>query len=158
MDDEQIKIVKPKPPKKATKRPGIERNFGPMTKEQLSAYGRMGGKKSGEARARKRKERETARTVIETLLEMKITNSKGEEATTRYAMIAKQVQRALSGDFKAFEYLFELAGEGPSSNAQEVNVNVNGGAPPVVLRFYNAGDDGCGPDGESGNDAGAKTK
>lgn len=85
--------------------------FDKLTESEQREIKRKGGIASGEARRAKKKAVEVARLILDEII-----NTKGGEAVeVRYAMIKKQVERALKhGDTKAFNAVIKLADEMPS--------------------------------------------
>lgn len=89
--------------------PNSRANLKVLTPEQAREYGSRGGKKSAEVQAK-------ARTFAESLrrmLEIELTNSKGEKVTTRDAINTALIKKALSGDRAAFAEIRDTIGEKP---------------------------------------------
>lgn len=81
------------------------------TPSEVRENGKKGGIASGKARREKKKAVEVARLILDEIINTK----QGEEVEVRYAMIKKQVERALKhGDTKAFNAVIKLADEMPS--------------------------------------------
>ena len=103
------------------------------------------GRASGAARRKKR----DLKGVIKMLLDGEITNKKGETATRREVMAISLIDNAMRGNVKAAKLVAELAGEVPDKKV-EAAIAMSGGKKkgnrPVVIRFVDAGDDGCGQD------------
>lgn len=95
-----------------------------LPKEQHLAMSRLGGIKSGQVRREKKKMREQ----LQMLLNMTVNSGEyydissakslkdisGQNVTVQEAMMLKMIQKALSGDRKAFETLRDTAGEKPT--------------------------------------------
>ncbi|MBQ9452366.1 MAG: hypothetical protein IJU65_03615 [Desulfovibrio sp.] len=82
-----------------------EQNLKPCrNKREARERGLIGGKKSGEARRRKR----TLRELLEVLLE-----TKQGDMTTAEAITIALAEKALSGDVKAFETIRDTIGQKP---------------------------------------------
>ncbi len=84
------------------------------TTEEAREKGRNGGKKSGEARRKKK----TMREVLDILMEKQLTNAKGEKATTLEAMMTACIKKALTGDIKANEFIRDTTGQKPKEQMQ----------------------------------------
>ena len=98
--------------------------FSKRSKEEAKVNGRKGGIASGKARRAKREAREWAKIALDEMLKGK----HGEDVPTRYAMIKKQIQKAVNkGDTASFEKVLRLAGEWE----QEVGGSV------VIVNNYN---------------------
>ena len=99
------------------------------TTEEARKKGRNGGKKSGEARRKKK----TMREVLDILMEKQLTNAKGEKATTLEAMMTACIKKALTGDIKANEFIRDTLGQKPiertldltPQNSEEVEQIIN---------------------------------
>ena len=74
------------------------------SKDEARKLGSMGGKKSGEARRRKKTMRE--------LLEIAMERQQGDK-TTAEAITVALLEKALSGDVKAYEVVRDTLGENP---------------------------------------------
>lgn len=87
-----------------------EDNLKPVkSKSEARQRGSNGGKKSGEARRRKKEIRE----CLEMLLEKEIKTRTGETMSGAEAISAKLFEKALKGDVRAFEVLRDSAGQKP---------------------------------------------
>lgn len=90
-----------------------EQNLVPFTSEQnreeAAKNGSKGGVASGEARRRKR----DLRLAFEMLLEKEFTDKTGNLISGAEALAAKQFEKALKGDSKAFEVVRDTAGQKP---------------------------------------------
>lgn len=99
-------------------------SFKDKDKETLSAYGKIGGVRSGEARRAKKRMKES----LEILLTMPLKGRgqiteiedikafaqlKGKNLTVEQAMLIAQIQKALKGDPKAFELIRDTSGQNP---------------------------------------------
>lgn len=110
----------PKPPK--------GKQFKNMTREELSACGKAGAKKSTEVRRRKKAMKET----LESMLAMKLhpgrsadvekigslSDIKGQNISVEAAMLFAQIQKALKGDTEAAKYLRDTAGQKPADESK----------------------------------------
>lgn len=93
------------------------------TKEEAKEISKKGGIASGEARRRKR----DMTYFAQLLLDEVITDKKGNELPTRYAMLKSVLKKVLKdGDVQAFKTLTAQAGEQPA----EANNNV------VIINNY----------------------
>lgn len=82
-----------------------EKNLKPArTKSEARALGAAGGKKSGEARRKKK----TMRELLEIAMELP-----SGDKTTAEAITAALLDKALSGDVKAYEVVRDTLGESP---------------------------------------------
>lgn len=90
-----------------------EQNLVPFTSEQnreeAAKNGSKGGVASGEARRRKR----DLRLAFEMLLEKEYKDQTGNLISGAEALAAKQFEKALKGDSKAFEVVRDTAGQKP---------------------------------------------
>lgn len=116
----------------------IGKGFESRSTEEVRAIASKGGKKSGEARRRKK----TMRENLEILLSMPLNTGKvadiekgknlkefaGQNITVEQAIILAQVKRAMKGDQYAFEMIRDLIGEKPV-NKSEVNATVQNNNP-----------------------------
>ncbi len=93
-------------------------NFANMTPEELKHITSLGGKKSGEARRRKRDLREATDLLLS--LKVKDPNLKKEmleggikkgDLDNQMALVFKQFVKALSGSTRAAEFLADVLGE-----------------------------------------------
>lgn len=105
-----------------------EQNLIPFTERsesEVRELNRKGGIASGKARRAKREAREWAKIALDEMLKGK----HGEDVPTRYAMIKKQIQKAVGkGDTASFEKVLRLAGEWEQENGGSVVIvnNYNG--------------------------------
>lgn len=105
-----------------------EQNLIPFTERsesEVRELNRKGGIASGKARRAKREAREWAKIALDEMLKGK----HGEDVPTRYAMIKKQIQKAVNkGDTASFEKVLRLAGEWEQENGGSVVIvnNYNG--------------------------------
>ena len=91
------------------------------TPEKHSADSRKGGIASGKARREKRDLHYFARMVLDEI----ITDKKGNEMPTRYAMLKSVLKKVLKeGDHNALKTLAQLAGELPKDASNDVVINV----------------------------------
>lgn len=100
-----------KEPVEKKKRPGADNIKGyPRNTEEARARGRKGGKASGEARRQKR----DLRLAIERLLEQDFVDKKTGEVLSGAELITlKQMEKAMKGDWRAFQLLRDTAGQKP---------------------------------------------
>lgn len=99
--------------------------FDKRSESQARELGQKGGIASGKARRAKREAREWAKIALDEMLKGK----HGEDVPTRYAMIKKQIQKAVGkGDTASFEKVLRLAGEWEQENGGSVVIvnNYNG--------------------------------
>lgn len=80
-----------------------------ITAETATEMGRRGAAASNAAQAKTRTFAETLRK----LLEMELTNSKGEKVSTREAITTAIIKKALTGDRGAFAEIRDTVGERP---------------------------------------------
>lgn len=105
-----------------------EKNLIPFTERsesEVRELNRKGGIASGKARRAKREAREWAKIALDEMLKGK----HGEDVPTRYAMIKKQIQKAVNkGDTASFEKVLRLAGEWEQESGGSVVIvnNYNG--------------------------------
>lgn len=106
---------------------GAPENLDPVrSKEEAKKRGRNGGKKSGEARRRKRDAQQAARLILnlpvatetmeKNLKAMKIDE---EDYTNRVALFARAFAQAMTGDVKAMQFIIEMAGETPDHQLEK---------------------------------------
>lgn len=88
-----------------------------LTVEEQSA----GGKKSGEARARKR----DLRKALEALLEKEWQDKKGNTLTGTEAITAKLFEQAMKGNIKAFETIRSTVGQDPVQKVMMAEVDAD---------------------------------
>lgn len=94
-----------------------ENNLNPVRSEnEAREKGKKGGIASGEARRRKKTIRET--------LEMMLAGQMPDGATRRDAIVTALLEKALSGDVRAFEAIRDSVGEKPT---EKMNVSTAGG-------------------------------
>ena len=86
------------------------------SEDEAKEKGRKGGIASGEARRRKKTIRET--------LEMMLAGQMPDGATRRDAIVVALMEKALSGDVRAFEAIRDSVGEKPT---EKMNVSTAGG-------------------------------
>lgn len=103
------------------KKGGAPENLKPVrTKEEARERGRNGGKKSGEARRRKRDAQQAARLILNLPVStdamennLKKMHIEEEDFTNRVALFARAFTQAMTGDVKAMQFIVEMAGETP---------------------------------------------
>lgn len=106
------------------------KRFFEMTKEELAACGKVGGKRSGETRRNKRAMKDS----LDILLSMPLKSGKqcdvdtvknfaalkGKNITVEQAMLIAQIQKALKGDTQALTFLRDTSGQKPEDNLNVV--------------------------------------
>ena len=106
------------------------KKFYEMSKEELSACGKVGGKRSGETRRNKKAMKES----LDILLNMPLKSGKqcdvdavknfaalkGKNITVEQAMLIAQIQKALKGDTQALTFLRDTSGQKPEDNLNVV--------------------------------------
>lgn len=100
---------------------GIE-NLIPVSeraKEEAREISKQGGIASGEARRRKR----DLKRALEVLLEKDIKAKDGTLLSGAEALAAKQFEKALKGDTKAFEVIRDTSGQKPVDRVEQVNID-----------------------------------
>ena len=85
-------------------------NLRTPTSKQAREYGRKGGIAS----AKKRAERKTMQEMLKYLLEMDITNQKGETKNTLEVIMTAQIREAAKGNTKAAQFIRDTIGEQPA--------------------------------------------
>lgn len=95
--------------------PNSRANLKVLTPKQAREYGSKGGKKSAQVQAKARTFAETLRK----LLEIELTNSKGEKVTTREAISTALIKKALSGDRAAYAEIRDTIGEKPIDQVEQ---------------------------------------
>lgn len=103
------------------KKGGAPENLKPVrSKEEARERGRNGGKKSGEARRRKRDAQQAARLILNLPVStdamennLKKMHIDEEDFTNRVALFARAFTQAMTGDVKAMQFIVEMAGETP---------------------------------------------
>ena len=117
------------------------KSFGEMTPEEAREVGRRGGKASVKARRERRERQKDMRYIFTDLLTMTIkggkvystedienfSHLKGKNITVNEAICVRQVQKALMGDAKAFEFIRDIMGEKPVDKLEVKDVT------PVVI-------------------------
>lgn len=117
------------------------KNFSQMTKEELREAGRKGGKASAGVQQRKRERAKEMKATFASLLSMTIKGGKvydteeienfsqlkGKNITVNEAICVRQVQKALMGDSKAFEFIRDMMGEKPVDTVQIKDIT------PVII-------------------------
>lgn len=86
------------------------------SKDEAKERGKKGGIASGEARRKKKTIRET--------LEMMLSGKMPDGATRQDAIVVALMEKALSGDVRAFEAIRDSIGEKPS---EKMNIATEGG-------------------------------
>ena len=93
------------------------------TKSEARKISQKGGKKSGEVRREKKKLREKLADMLETM--------DGEGATYSEKILIALINKALTGDVKAFEVIRDTIGEKPTGKEGDEQrelpiINING--------------------------------
>ncbi len=95
------------------------------TTEEARERGRNGGKKSGEARRKKRDAKSAARLILnlpstESLeANLEALGVKEEDYTNMVAMMARAFHKAMAGDVSAMSFLISMSGTSPSFKMEE---------------------------------------
>lgn len=97
------------------KKPGVDnlRPFNVRTEEEQRAIATMGGKASGEARARKKTLRQELESLLSKEIETKDRAGNIIKVTTQEQMTAAIIKKAMLGSEKAFEVIRDTIGEKP---------------------------------------------
>lgn len=113
------------------------RKFNEMTAEERAACGRVGGKRSGESRRKKRAMRETLEILLSLPMNAgkkaeidRIKNFrdiKGKNIDVETALMVQMIQKALKGDTYAAAFIRDTSGQKPQED-----VSVNGSIPVVI--------------------------
>lgn len=117
------------------------KSFGEMTPEELRAVSRKGGQASVKARRERRERQKDMRFIFTDLLTMTVRSGKvydtqeidafsklkGKNITVNEAICVRQVQKALMGDSKAFEFIRDMMGEKPVDTVQIKDIT------PVII-------------------------
>ena len=82
------------------------------SKREASERGKMGGKKSGEARRQKKALRERLAALLET---------KHGDVDTADALALALIEKGLAGDVRAFEVIRDTIGEKPTDKVETTN-------------------------------------
>lgn len=123
----------------------VGKKFTEMTPEELIEAGRKGGKASVKARRERRERTKDMRHIFTDLLTMTISNGKvysteeidtfsklkGKNITVNEAICVKQVQLALMGNQKAFEFIRDIMGDKPAERFEIKDVT------PVIIAGEN---------------------
>lgn len=136
------------------------KQFFNMTKEELSACGKVGGVKSGETRRRKRAMKDS----LDILLGMPLKSGKqcdvesvknfaalkGRNITVEQAMLITQIQKALKGDTQAVTFLRDTSGQKPDDNLNVVGqIDTSNPYDELTVEELKALAKKCEEDGES---------
>ena len=96
-----------------------------LTKEQLSANGKKGGKRSGESRRAKKEMKELLLDILEMNISpgdyedfKNLADSQGKNITVNQALILAQIKKAMTGDTKAMEFIRDTAGMKPAEKTE----------------------------------------
>lgn len=105
---------------------GAPENLDPVrTKEEAKKRGRNGGKKSGEARRKKRDAKSAAKLILDLpcteniARNLKSMNISEEDFTNRVGIMARLFAEAMSGNVTAMKTMIEFAGELPNQQIEE---------------------------------------
>lgn len=100
-----------------------------LTRERHLEMASKGGKRSGEVRREKKKMREQLQLLLNMTMRKgenydisnaeSINDLSGQNLTVQEVILLKQIQKAISGDRKAAEYVRDTAGERPT---EEISV------------------------------------
>lgn len=90
-----------------------------LTPEEAREYGRRGGVKSGEAR----RERKALRECLDILLREKVSGDDGKKHTRADMISAALIEKALTGDVRAFEAIRDTVGEKPAERVMHAEVD-----------------------------------
>lgn len=96
-------------------------NLQRLTTEKAREIGKLGGKKSGEAKRAKK----TMKEMLNYLLEQEIQNKKGEKATTLEALMVAQIKEAMKGNTKAVQFIRDTIGENPAQKLDITSKDIN---------------------------------
>lgn len=107
------------------KKGGAPENLDPVrTKEEAKKRGANGGRKSGEARRRKRDAQSAAKLILDLPCTDSIADNLGKmlvdekDFTNRVAIFARAYVSAQAGDIRAMDFIIKAAGEYPE---QKIN-------------------------------------
>lgn len=89
--------------------PNSRANLKPITKETARELGRRGAMVSNAKQAKAR----TFAEELKALLEVELTDSRGDKVTTRKAISTALIKKALSGDRAAYAEIRDTVGERP---------------------------------------------
>lgn len=107
----------------------VQHQFDKRTAEEQQEISRKGGIASGEARRAKKDLQYFARLMLDEI----ITDKKGNEMPTRYAMLKSVLKRVLKdGDVKAYKAIAETADEMPRN---KVDITSDGKALDRVIEI-----------------------
>lgn len=105
---------------------GAPENLKPVrTKEEAKKRGANGGKKSGEARRKKRDAKSAARLILDLpctdgiAKNLKGMNISEEDFTNRVGIMARLFAEAMSGNVTAMKTMIEFAGELPNQQLED---------------------------------------
>lgn len=114
------------------KKGGAPENLKPVrTKEEAKARGRNGGKKSGEARRRKRDAKAAAKLILDLPCTKNLQRNlnalsiEEEDYTNRVALMARAFSQAMTGDTRAMEFLIKTAGETPEQRIADKRFKID---------------------------------
>jgi len=105
----------------------------PWSRKKCSEMGKIGGKRSGETKRRKKLFRELAEGMLAQKAPEKIREKiksifpeiSEKDLTAKTALLVSVYKKALNGDLEAFKTLRDTIGEKPVEKIQSENVNVN---------------------------------
>lgn len=105
-----------------------------INKENAKELGRLGGKKSGEAKRRKKSMREALDILLDLPLKSgKVTDveqirnfadAKGKNVTVEQALLIVQIQKALVGDTNALQFIRDTSGQRPTDQVQIATIEL----------------------------------
>ena len=121
------------------------KRFFEMTPEELKEAGKKGGQASVKARRERRERQKDMRRIFTDLLTMTIKSGKvydteeiedfsklrGKNITVNEAICVRQVQLALAGSPKAFEFIRDIMGDKPAERLEIKDVT------PVIIEGEN---------------------
>lgn len=117
--------------------PNPTKTFADYSPEQCAEWGRMGGKKSGETKRRKKKMKETLEVLMAMPLKRGKCNDpeqikafadlKGKNISVQDAILIAQIQKALKGDDAAAKYVRDTVGDKPDDK-----LDITGGVPVII--------------------------
>ena len=98
-----------------------EANLRPLTSSQAREIGRKGGKASAEAKKKKKHAKQIFGELMTTEVTAKNVNGEWVETTAYDAMCAAMLRKAINGDTKAAQIVFDLIGD--SLNAEKLKLD-----------------------------------
>lgn len=108
--------------------------MGKICLENAKELGRIGGKKSGEAKRRKKDMREALEIILDMPLKSgkvsdveqirNFAETKGKNLSVGQALILVQVKKALNGDLTSAQFIRDTSGQKPSDQVQVTTIEV----------------------------------